>query len=267
MRTRRRYTKWAGHYPPPSLSEWLADGHVTCSIQCLNGRCDRRVDVRLDTLPQDQPWSRVGLCLICSACGAAGSVHIVPNWHHSCGQVRPSMGAWGSSSRWRTSPKALSPILRLPPASLCSWLPAPCRFRTAASTLRRSTIPSSTRWREAARVRRRHQVRRREGLAGAAWERHLCAAHYARLGPVWRSVRNRAMATRFAVSLALSFGLAERPRHYLSQDLPSRGRPFHFARLVPGPIPSTGRLDFPLSPCNRNAATIARLAPPTRAPI
>jgi hypothetical protein len=59
----------------------VADGHVTCNIQCLNGRCDRRVDVRLDTLPQDQPWARVGLRLVCSACGAAGSVHIVPNWH------------------------------------------------------------------------------------------------------------------------------------------------------------------------------------------
>lgn len=47
------YTKWAGHYPPRSPAERLADGHVICSIQCLNGRCDRRVDVRLDALPQD----------------------------------------------------------------------------------------------------------------------------------------------------------------------------------------------------------------------
>jgi hypothetical protein len=52
-------------------AEWLADGHVTCSIQCLNGRCDRRADVRLDTLPQDQPWARVGLRMVCSACSAA----------------------------------------------------------------------------------------------------------------------------------------------------------------------------------------------------
>lgn len=84
------YTK-SGHYPPRSPAEWLAEGHVTCSIQCLNGRCDRRVDVPLDRLPQDQPWSSVGLRLVCSACGAAGSVHIVPNWHDSRGQVRPNM--------------------------------------------------------------------------------------------------------------------------------------------------------------------------------
>ncbi|MCK1551248.1 hypothetical protein IVB11_19865 [Bradyrhizobium sp. 177] len=43
---------------------------MTRDIQCLNGRCDRMVDVRLDALPQDQPWSRVGLRLVCSACGA-----------------------------------------------------------------------------------------------------------------------------------------------------------------------------------------------------
>jgi len=24
-------------YPPRSPAEWLAEGHVTCSIQCLNG--------------------------------------------------------------------------------------------------------------------------------------------------------------------------------------------------------------------------------------
>lgn len=56
-----RYTKRSGHYPPRSPAEWLADGDVTCNIQCLNGRCHRRVDVRLGTLPQDQPWSRVAL--------------------------------------------------------------------------------------------------------------------------------------------------------------------------------------------------------------
>jgi hypothetical protein len=51
----------SGHagYPPGSPAEWLAEGHVTCSIRCLNGNCKHMVDVRLDTLPQDQPWSRV----------------------------------------------------------------------------------------------------------------------------------------------------------------------------------------------------------------
>ena len=38
----------------------IADGHVTCNIRCSGGKCDRRmVDVRLDTLPQDLPWSKI----------------------------------------------------------------------------------------------------------------------------------------------------------------------------------------------------------------
>jgi hypothetical protein len=58
MAQQRRYTRWAGNYPPGRPAEWLADGHVTCSVHCLNGKCDRRiVNVRLDALPQDQPWS------------------------------------------------------------------------------------------------------------------------------------------------------------------------------------------------------------------
>ena len=69
-------------YPPGSPAEWLADGHVTCSIQCSGGKCDHRmVDVRLDTLPQDLTWSSIGRRLLCKECGAAGSVNIVPNWH------------------------------------------------------------------------------------------------------------------------------------------------------------------------------------------
>ena len=74
---RRRYTQWAGNYPPGSPSDWLADGHVTCTVHCLNGRCSKRmVDVRLDPLPHDQPWSVVGWRFVCKACGAAGSVNI-----------------------------------------------------------------------------------------------------------------------------------------------------------------------------------------------
>jgi hypothetical protein len=42
----------SGNYPPGSPAEWLAEGYVTCNIQC-HGGCDRLVDVRLDTLPQD----------------------------------------------------------------------------------------------------------------------------------------------------------------------------------------------------------------------
>ncbi len=88
----RRYTKWAGNFPPGSPAEWLADGHVTCSIQCRSGECDRRiVDVRLDILPQDQPWSRVSWRLVCRKCGGAGSVNIVPNWHDMIGRAGHSL--------------------------------------------------------------------------------------------------------------------------------------------------------------------------------
>src|SRR5882672_2168693 len=77
----RRYTKWAGRFPPGIPAEWIAGGHVTCNIQCPNGDCKRIVDVRLDRFPSDRLWSRVGWCLVCTECGAAGSVNIVPNWH------------------------------------------------------------------------------------------------------------------------------------------------------------------------------------------
>jgi hypothetical protein len=38
------------------------------------------VDVRLDTLPQDLPWSKIGRRLVCKECGVEGSVNIVPNY-------------------------------------------------------------------------------------------------------------------------------------------------------------------------------------------
>jgi hypothetical protein len=91
---RRKYTKWSGDFPPYSPADWLADGHVTCSIRCLNGDCKHLVDVRLDTLPQDRPWSRIGWCLVCSDCGAAGSVNIKPNWHDMKGHAAPFSSGW-----------------------------------------------------------------------------------------------------------------------------------------------------------------------------
>ena len=74
--------RWTGKYPPGSPVEWLADGPVTCSIQCSGGNCDRHmVDVRLDTLPRHLPLATIGRRLVCKQCGVAGSVHIVPDWH------------------------------------------------------------------------------------------------------------------------------------------------------------------------------------------
>jgi hypothetical protein len=54
------------------------------------------VDVRLEALPQDQPWSRVGWRLVCTFCGAAGSVNIVPNWHDRIGHAVPFTKGWRS---------------------------------------------------------------------------------------------------------------------------------------------------------------------------
>jgi hypothetical protein len=49
---------------PPMVRQIMAgdtaDGPITCSIQCLDGNCDRHmVDVRLDTLPQHLPGDAV----------------------------------------------------------------------------------------------------------------------------------------------------------------------------------------------------------------
>jgi len=52
------------------------------------------VDLKLDRLPLGYPWSRVGWCLVCSECGAAGSVNIVPNWHDMVGLVVPFSKSW-----------------------------------------------------------------------------------------------------------------------------------------------------------------------------
>jgi len=95
MTSQRPQSRWTGKYPPGGPADWIADGHLTCNIQCSGGNFDRRmVDVRLDTLPQHQPWSRIGRRLVCSKCGAAGSVNIVPNWHDRIGRSchSPSIG-------------------------------------------------------------------------------------------------------------------------------------------------------------------------------
>jgi hypothetical protein len=94
VRTRKKPGWWSGNYPPGSPAQWLAEGHVTCNVQCLNGHCRHVVDVRLDTLPQDQPWSRVGRNMICTECGAPGAVNIVPNWHDRKGHALPFSKGW-----------------------------------------------------------------------------------------------------------------------------------------------------------------------------
>lgn len=53
-------------------------------------------DVTLDSLPQDRPWTRIGWYLICSVCGATGSVNIVPNWHDMKRHAVPFSPGWRS---------------------------------------------------------------------------------------------------------------------------------------------------------------------------
>ena len=95
VRTRKKPGRWSGRYPPGGPAEWISEGHVTCSIRCLNGDCKRLVDVRLDTLPQDRPWSRIGANLLCTECGEPGAVNIVPNWHDRRGHALPFTRDWG----------------------------------------------------------------------------------------------------------------------------------------------------------------------------
>jgi hypothetical protein len=52
------------------------------------------VDVRLDALPQDQPWSVVGWRSVCKQCCAAGSVNITPNWHDMPARRAPFPRGW-----------------------------------------------------------------------------------------------------------------------------------------------------------------------------
>jgi hypothetical protein len=70
-------------FPLGTPGSWIAEGHVTCSIQCSARTCNRRhsVDLQLVTLPQDLPWSAIARRLVCKECGTGGSVNIVPNWH------------------------------------------------------------------------------------------------------------------------------------------------------------------------------------------
>jgi hypothetical protein len=91
----QRRARPTDRYPPGGPAEWLADGHVTCNIQCSGGRCDRRmVDVRLDTLPQNLPWSTIGARLVFKQCGTAGSVNIVPNWYDRTAAPVPFTRQW-----------------------------------------------------------------------------------------------------------------------------------------------------------------------------
>jgi hypothetical protein len=91
----QRRARSTDSYPLGTPAESIADGHVTCNIQCSGGKCDRRmVDVRLDTLPQGLPWSTIARRLVCKQCGTVGSVNIVPNWNDRIGSAVPFTRHW-----------------------------------------------------------------------------------------------------------------------------------------------------------------------------
>lgn len=77
-------------FPLGTPGQWIAEGHVTCNVQCSARKCSRRaIDVRLDTLPQELPWSAIARRLVCKECATAGSVNIVPNWHDRAFHPKP----------------------------------------------------------------------------------------------------------------------------------------------------------------------------------
>ncbi|WP_409188793.1 hypothetical protein [Bradyrhizobium sp. RDM4] len=78
-------------FPLGTPADWIADGHVTCNVQC-NG-CARMVDVRLDALPQGRPWAQVARSMVCQACGA-GASNVVPNWHDMPDRAVPFTRKW-----------------------------------------------------------------------------------------------------------------------------------------------------------------------------
>jgi hypothetical protein len=90
----KRHSRSNNRYPLGTPAKWIADGHVTCNIQC-SAKCDRRmVDVRLDSLPPDLPWATIARRLVCKECGTSGSVNIVPNWHDRVGNAVPFTRHW-----------------------------------------------------------------------------------------------------------------------------------------------------------------------------
>ena len=83
-----------GNLPMESPAEMLADGHVTCSISCLNGDCRHAANIRLSTLPKDQHWPRIRRRLLCVGCGSRDTVNVTPNWHDRIGHAIPFTREW-----------------------------------------------------------------------------------------------------------------------------------------------------------------------------
>ena len=83
------------NFPLGTPAQRIAEGHVTCNIQCSARRCARRmVDVRLDTLPQDLPWSMIARRLVCKEWGQQVLWNIVPNWHDRVASAIPFTKHW-----------------------------------------------------------------------------------------------------------------------------------------------------------------------------
>jgi hypothetical protein len=165
MASQRRRARWTGKY---HLVAGRLDCRrpVTCNVQCSSGQCDRRmVDVRLDTLPQDLPWSKIGWRLICTECGAAGSVHIAPNWHDRAGHAVPFTKHWKTCRRLLEHAHAFEPMQE--GRIYIEKLNGPVRRQGSTCG-----------------IHRRPRARDFAQLAEIARERHLREAHAKRRRPV-----------------------------------------------------------------------------------
>jgi hypothetical protein len=58
------------------------------------GDCKHVAHIRIETLPLDQPWSKVGWRLVCIECGTPATVNITPNWHDRIGHAMPFTREW-----------------------------------------------------------------------------------------------------------------------------------------------------------------------------
>jgi hypothetical protein len=79
VRTRRPVPNGCQRYPRGTPADWRQAGHISAGVRCV--ACQHPADMRLDVFPLDQPWSRIGRNMLCTACGTPGFVDIKPNWH------------------------------------------------------------------------------------------------------------------------------------------------------------------------------------------
>jgi hypothetical protein len=87
-------------WPLGTPGERIAEGHFTCAVQCTSRKCSRNsIDIRLETLPTDLPWTVLGPRMACRQCGTVGAVNVVPNWYDRAFQTMPLVDSKGRPRR------------------------------------------------------------------------------------------------------------------------------------------------------------------------